>query len=77
MAVRSVNDMKRYRYAPEGWQPGFTRVIHGTGERGVFVSNSLPLPGVTPKSWLGVLVLFDGGEEPEDVDPADLEVEQC
>jgi hypothetical protein len=71
---------RRHRYAPRGWQPGATRVRYTAddagllGKEGVFVGNSLPLPGVTPRPRLGVLIRFDGEGGPLDVDPADLEV---
>ncbi len=72
----------RYRYAPAGWQAGHTKVRYVgrtqglTGEVGTFVGNSQPLPGVTPRSWLGVLVQFPPYVEPLalDIDPALLEV---
>ena len=70
----------RFRYAPDDWQPGITNVKYvaddGTGlvgATGRFIGNSMPEPGITPKSWLGVLIQFEGEESPLDVDPADLE----
>ena len=62
------------RHAPASWWPNITRVQDTDGQRGVFVGNSEPIPGHTPRSWLGVLVLFDGDTEPVDVDPTDLVV---
>lgn len=71
----------KHRYAPEGWRQGITRVRYiaddGTGlfgREGMFVGNSEPLPGVTPRGWLGVLIAFDGEEKPLDVDPGQLDV---
>lgn len=63
------------RHAPADWRAGRTRVVHADGQAGTFVGNSLPLPDVTPRGWLGVLVRFDGETDPVDVDPADLVVE--
>jgi hypothetical protein len=70
---------RRYRHAPDDWQPGGTRVRYVAdadvfGEIGTFVGDSHPLPGVTPRSGLGVLIQFDTEAQPLDVDPADLEV---
>jgi hypothetical protein len=69
---------RHYRPAPAEWTPGI-RVVYVandgtglTGKTGVYEGDSTPLPGVTPRSWLGVLVRFDGEDEPLDVDPADL-----
>lgn len=62
------------RHAPADWKPTLTRVVHVDGQAGTFVGNSQPLPGVAPRSWLGVLVKFDGGTDQVDVDPADLTV---
>ncbi len=67
----------RYRHALTDWIPGQTRVRYTatadalTGAHGTFVGNSDPLPGVTPRSWLGVLIAFDD-DNVLDVDPADL-----
>lgn len=66
--------MTRLRHAPADWTPLETRVRHTDGEEGVFAGNSEPLPGTTPRGWLGVLVKFDGSTDCVDVDPADLAV---
>jgi hypothetical protein len=66
--------VSKLRHAPADWLANVTRVRHADGQEGTFVGNSLPLPGVTPRSWLGVLIRFDGDAEPLDCDPADLTV---
>lgn len=68
------------RHAPPDWRPGLTRVEHipdGSfldGRLGTFMRNSEPLPGVTPRGWLGVLIRFDGRDELVDVDPEHLKM---
>jgi hypothetical protein len=78
--METTRDSRRYRHAPANWQQGATRVRYTAddgdgllGAVGTFVGNSQPLEGMMPRSWLGVLVRFDGEESPLDVDPADLE----
>lgn len=78
--MNGTRDRRRLRHAPPDWQPGVTRVRYTddtsdmASSVGVFVGNSEPAPGVTPTSWLGVLVKFDGEDSPLDVDPGDLVV---
>ncbi len=72
--------MTMLRHAPGDWKPGHTRLRYNNpggaddGATGVYVGDSQPLPGATGRGWLGVLVRFDGEQEPIDVDPADLTV---